>query len=172
MNQYQFERIVRDMAKEFGKIQKGRERHYEDDLCVIECNALYVHRRNPEADSRKMRKAILLALHDIDGRLRGVVKDLSEFEDDASLDLKHVILTAFDPFFNEELGKKLMERGVIDIETATHGELKQYYKIPIMCMLRIADSVETWMKNSGSNGYFLLLEDYVGYQVDRMTKNS
>lgn len=43
--------------------------------------------------------------------------------------------------------------------------LKNYYKLPIMCLLRIKDSIDTWEKRSGSDGYFDFIESYMGSQI-------
>ena len=43
--------------------------------------------------------------------------------------------------------------------------LYQYYKLPIMCLLRIKDSIDLWEKNSGANGYFDFIEGYMGAEI-------
>ena len=43
--------------------------------------------------------------------------------------------------------------------------LKNYYKFPIMCLLRIKDSIDTWEKQSGANGYFDFIENCMGSQI-------
>ena len=43
--------------------------------------------------------------------------------------------------------------------------LKGYYKLPVMCLLRIKDSIDTWEKQSGSDGYFDFIESYMGSQI-------
>ena len=43
--------------------------------------------------------------------------------------------------------------------------LKEYYKFPVMCLLRIKDSIDLWEKQSGSNGYFDFVENYMGDEI-------
>ena len=51
---------------------------------------------------------------------------------------------------NEEIREVL---GQMDAE-----HLHEYYKEPVMCLLRIKDSVDTWEKCGGSDGYFGFIE--------------
>ncbi len=44
--------------------------------------------------------------------------------------------------------------------------LREYYKEPVMCLLRIKDSVDTWEKRGGPNGYFDFKEQYTGTQIN------
>ena len=44
--------------------------------------------------------------------------------------------------------------------------LKNYYKEPCMCMLRIKESIDIWEKQAGSNGYFEFIERSIGNQID------
>ncbi len=43
--------------------------------------------------------------------------------------------------------------------------LKNYYKLPVMCLLRVKDSIDTWEKRFGANGYFEFIESYMGSQI-------
>jgi hypothetical protein len=53
----------------------------------------------------------------------------------------------------------------LQTEELTQEMLKNYYKLPVMCLLRIKDSVDTWDKRSGANGYFNFIESYMGSQI-------
>ena len=44
--------------------------------------------------------------------------------------------------------------------------LHEYYKEPVMCLLRIKDSVDTWEKRGGPDGYFDFIEQYMGAQIN------
>ena len=44
------------------------------------------------------------------------------------------------------------ENGRIALED--REELIRYYKEPVICLLRIKDSVAHWLKRRGSDGYF------------------
>ena len=48
--------------------------------------------------------------------------------------------------------------------------LTDYYKEPVLCMLRIKNSVELWLKKNGSNGYFDFLESYMGQEIPNDNK--
>lgn len=47
----------------------------------------------------------------------------------------------------------------------TQDMLKDYYKLPVMCLLRIKDSIDTWEKQAGADGYFDFVESYMGSQI-------
>ena len=64
MNQYQFEQIARQMEKKYGKIRNGEEGQHEMLLFPMESNLLKTHRKHPDANSRRLEEAILLALHE------------------------------------------------------------------------------------------------------------
>ena len=70
---------------------------------------------------------------------------------------------AFDPYTNMEvmeLLKQQTQTGEITLEM-----LKSYYKIPVMCLLRIKDSIDTWEKQAGADGYFDFIESYMGSKI-------
>lgn len=109
MQPYQFEKIYSQMAKEFGKIKLGQEDRYAMMLFPIESNALKIHRKNLESNSRRFREAIALALFDIKARYTGEEISLHPFRNADNEKLENAILMAFDPFTNEEVYNILME---------------------------------------------------------------
>ena len=70
---------------------------------------------------------------------------------------------AFDPFVNENVMKVLKKK--TRTRELTQEMLKSYYKIPVMCLLRIKDSIDTWEKQAGADGYFDFVESYMGSQI-------
>ena len=163
MQLYQFERIYSQMEKEFGKIRKGEEDVYSMLLLPLEGNVLKIHREFPLSNSRRLREAIALALFDIKGKCSGETADTGKFRNEDNEKLEKALLMAFDPYTNMEvmeLLKQQTQTGEITLEM-----LKSYYKIPVMCLLRIKDSIDTWEKQSGSDGYFNFIESYMGSQI-------
>ena len=160
MELYQFEKIYSQMEKEFGKIRKGEEEHYAMLLFPLEGNALKVHRAHPVSNSRRLREAIALVLFDIKEKYTGEQQDVSKFRNEDNARLEKALLMAFDPFSNEEVADLLKQQTQTD--KLTPEMLKRYYKEPIMCLLRIKDSIDTWEKKSGSDGYFVFIENYMG----------
>lgn len=62
--------------------------------------------------------------------------------------LETALLMAFDPYTNSEIKELLISRGrqhELDLK-----KMQQYYKIPVMCLLRIKASIDTWEKNAGT----------------------
>ncbi|MBQ9008074.1 MAG: hypothetical protein IJ088_01910 [Clostridia bacterium] len=110
-----------------------------------------------------MEEAILLVLHELNGRLTGTKPDTAKFETPANTRLRHVLLSAFDPETSEEIRDGLKEHHV-DLEDPFWA--KAYYGEYIICLLRILESVQNLTKQMGSNGYFTFLESFMGDKVE------
>lgn len=163
MNRYQFEQVARRMEKKYGKIRKGEEERHTMLLFPMESNLLKAHRKNPAANSRKVEGGILLALHEIEMRITGKQADVTGFETEENLILKDALLQAFDPFVNQELREALEQTGGTDIWNKE--ELEDYYKEPVICMLRIKESVKLMVENNGADGYFNFIEGMIGTKI-------
>ena len=158
MQIYQFEGIYTQMEREFGKIKKGEEDAYAMLLFPMESNVLKIHRANPESNSRRLREAVALVLFDIKSRYTEEVYDVEAFRNEDNRKLEEALLMAFDPFTNEQI-KRIPG---LELETA---ELRKFYKEPVMCLLRIKESIDSWEKRAGANGYFKFIEEYMGSQI-------
>ena len=164
MQLYQFERIYSQMEKEFGKVKKGEEEKYSMLLLPIEGNVLKIHRDYPLSNSRRLREAIALVLFDIKEKYTGEKIDASKFRNEENERLERALLMAFDPYTNENVMEILKQQ--FQVDELTQEKLKAYYKYPIMCLLRIKDSVDTWEKQSGADGYFEFIENYMGSHIN------
>ena len=162
MNQQQFEQITRTMERRYGKIRKGKEEDYAMMLFPMESNLLKTWRRHPDSNSRRLEEAILLALHAVKSHTDSKNGDYKKFETDENRRLKDALLAAFDPFENEEV-RKAVEGTGIDMED--RDAVNEFFRIPVMCMLRIKESVGHWEKRMGNNGYFRFLEGYLGAEI-------
>lgn len=169
MQLYQFERICSQMEKEFGKIRKGEEEDYSMLFFALEGNALKTHREFPQSNSRRLREAIALALFDIKEKYTGEKVDIKKFRNDDNEKLEKALLMAFDPYTNVEVMEHLKQ--IVKTDVFTQEMLKDYYKIPVMCLLRIKDSIDTWEKRSGADGYFDFIESYIGGQIEGSKMN-
>lgn len=163
MQLYQFERIYSQMEKEFDKVRKGEEEVYSMLLLPLEGNALKIHREFPSSNSRRLREAIALALFDIKERCTGEKADTEKFRNEDNEKLEKALLMAFDPYTNAKVMKLLKRQK--KTKELSQEMLKNYYKLPVMCLLRIKDSIDTWEKRSGANGYFDFIESYMGSQI-------
>ena len=126
------------------KIRKGEEGTYAMLLLPMEGNALKIHREFPESNSRRLREVIALVLFDIKENCSGEKCDTGSFRNAENERLEKALLMAFE---------------------LSQGQLKEYYKFPVMCLLRIKESIDTWEKRSGSNGYFDFIEGYMGREI-------
>lgn len=164
MQQYQFEKIYSQMEKEFGKIDKGEEEFHTMMFFTIESNLLKIHRQYPTSNSRRLKEAIALALFDIKSRCTNESFELDAFRNEENERLEQAVLMAFDPFTNEEIRTFINDE--TDIDLTDPDTLHGLYTEAVLCLLRIRESVETWEKRMGSNGYFEFAESYMGSQVE------
>ena len=169
MQLYQFERIYSQMEKEFGKIKKGEEETYTMLLLPMEGNALKTHRKYPASNSRRLREAIALVLFDIKEKYTGEIFDTKKFRNEDVERLEKALLMAFDPYTNREIMELLKQQ--LQTDEPTQEMLKNYYKLPVMCLLRIKASIDTWEKRSGANGYFDFIESCMGSQISGTEMN-
>ncbi|RKI41519.1 hypothetical protein D7V86_25850 [bacterium D16-51] len=160
MNQYQFEQIAKRMERRYGKIRKGEEEKHSMLLFPMESNLLKIHRKYPDANSRRLEEAILLALHEVEMHITGEQIDVRCFEGQENIRLKNALMQAFDPFTNREICDVLEHMEKIDFHDKK--ELENYYKEPVLCILRIQESVKTMLKRNGADGYFDFLERTIG----------
>lgn len=151
------------MKKEFGKIRKGEEEVYSMLLLPLEGNVLKVHREFPSSNSRRLREAIALVLFDIKERCAGEKTDTEKFRNEDNERLEKALLMAFDPYTNVEVMEFLKQQE--KTEELSQEMLKSYYQLPVICLLRIKDSIDTWEKQSGADGYFDFIESYMGSQI-------
>lgn len=70
---------------------------------------------------------------------------------------------SFDPYTNEEVMELLKQQETA--EGLPQEMLKNYYKVPVMCLLRIKASIGTWEKGFWADGYFDFMEGYMGSQI-------
>lgn len=164
MNSYQFERIVSHMAKKYGKIKKGDENLYNFILIPIEGNIWKRHRQHPQLSAVRLKEGLLLAIHTINGYIIGQKADTEAFETEDNLIFRDAVLAAVDPFSNEEIYSLLTEKG--EFHENDKAYLEQFYQEPIMCIIRILESVDFWSKINAGNGYFDSLEEYLGKDTE------
>ena len=168
MKLFEFEKVARKMEKQFGKISKGDEESHAMVVFPMEGNLLKINRKYPASNSRRLREAIFITLHQIDSYLTGEKADTGSFENEDNIRLKDALMYVFDPFSNEEVKAILTEKSELDLED--REQLESYYREPVQCILRILDSVDHWEKRSGSNGYFQFMENWLGEKVPRDDK--
>ena len=163
MQHYQFEKIFSQMEKEFGKVKSGQEEHHAMMLMPLESNALKIHRKYPSSNSRRLREAIALVLFDVKERCTGESINTASFRDEDNQRLELALLMAFDPFTNQEVKEVITSQTTIDL--SDHDQLHAYYVEPVSCLLRIKESIDTWVKQNGSDGYFDFIEQFMGSEI-------
>ena len=163
MQLYQFEKIYGQMEREFGKIKRGQEDDHGMMLFCLESNALRIHRKYPLSNSRRLREAIALVLFDIKARYTGEEINPDNFRNEDNIRLEQALLMAFDPFTNEEVQEIIAGNEKGDLKDPEF--LRNYYTEPVICLLRIKNSIDSWEKRMGANGYFDFVESYMGAEI-------
>lgn len=156
---YKLERISSRMAKEFGTIPKGQEELHAFMLHPMESNLLKLHRQNPGRNGRHAVEAIQMSLLTVDGYLREIEYDYSRFASAENQAFLHGLLMSFDPFTNPEIREIVMKK---DDNLAA----KEYFELPVKCLLRIEKSIQLWTGEWGRNGYFEFIEQQMGHLVE------
>ena len=166
VNSYNFNKISSNMSKEFGTIKRGGEIEYSMLLHPMESNLLKMSRLHKVKSGIAITEAIRICLFVIDGYLKNIEYDLADYETDKNKNFVYALLMSCDPFTNNELQNTAKKE--TDMNSA--DERREYFKIPIMCMLRIEKSIELWSKEYGPDGYIYFLEDQMGKTVMRDDK--
>ncbi|MCI9601750.1 MAG: hypothetical protein HFI17_14790 [Lachnospiraceae bacterium] len=162
VNQYKFDRISSSMQKEFGTIRQGEENTYDILLFPMEANMLKLYREKKSRNGRRAQEAVRICLFAIDSYLTGKEYDTTAVTAPESQELAHGLLMSFDPFTNAEIREAAEEQ--LDLNSAEG--LKAYFKVPVMCLIRIEKSIELWNRQMGPEGYFLFLEENMGSMVN------
>lgn len=166
INNYQFEKISSNMAKEFGTIKKGNEEEYSFILFTMEANLLKTNRIFKINNGRRVIEAIHACLFIVNGYLNQTEYELSEYITRENEPYIKGLLASFDPFTNEQIISVAgQEYNLESLE-----DLHEYFTIPVKCLLRIEDSVAVWTKSYGINGYFNFLENQLGQTVEHDDK--
>ena len=104
-----------------------------------------------------------MTLFDIKGNYSREKYDTDNFRNKENGRLEKALLMAFDPYTSNEIMKLLKEQFQMDM--LSQEQVKEYYKFPVMCLLRIKESIDTWEKHSCSDGYFDFIEGYMGKEI-------
>jgi hypothetical protein len=157
-----FERVTSNMARGFGRIKKGTEENFAFVLYPIEGNLLKINRKNGVSNGRRAMEAIKICLFKIEGYLNGWEYDFGQYLTDDNKEYVDVILYAVDPFVNEEIA------GIISQwhDMNSSEDMREYFSLPVKCLIRIDESIQTWTNQGGASGYFDFLENQLGVKID------
>lgn len=164
MNRYQFDKIYSRMEVDFGRIPKGQEHSHELFLFALESNAMLIHKKYPASNSQRMIEAIGLVLFTIREYCTGETADLSNIRNEDNVRLEHALLYAFDPFTNPDIKKTLTDfRSPVTLEDLRSNRdlSKKFYTEAVKCLCRIKRSADMWIKEMGSDGYFVFLNQTI-----------
>jgi len=129
----------------------------------MEGNLLKLHRQDSNRTGRHADEAIEMALLTVDGYLQQIEYDFDRFAAPENQIFLQGLLISCDPYINQELREVVMTND-------TAFDAKEYFRLPIQCLLRIEKSIDLWNEDLGSNGYFMFIEGELGYLVEQDDK--
>lgn len=147
---YDMKRILTRAQKEFGKIVRGTEEFYNPQLDYIEQAIYEIHEDIPINDY-ELQEAITIIIYDLKSYIDNIEYDYSDVVNDKSIKFAKELAKLFNPFVNDDI--KITEEGKKD--------LKGLFTLPIICLVRIYDSIDFWRDRYGKDGYFKMLEEMV-----------
>jgi hypothetical protein len=160
---YDLKRITSRMAQKFGRIYKGQEESYAMLLHSMESNMLKARTNLPDMTGNDAKEAVSISLFKIKGYLNNEVYDLDEYINDNTSALVHALMSSFDPFTNPSINGILSP--IKDLEDLQF--LRNYFSEPIMCLVRIDNSIDLWTKVNGKFGYFEFIENQLAGSFDK-----
>lgn len=146
---YDLKRIISRAKKDFGKIETGKEEAYYAYINFIERKILEINDANPISDY-DLQDVISITIYDLKRYTDSVDYDFSN-QPNNLVDYSKELQTVFNPFINDE----------IHITDYAKENLKELFTLPIMCLLRLHESIDTWRELKGKNGYFKMAEEMV-----------
>jgi len=166
-----FERISSLMIREFGTIKRGHEEEHAPTLLIIERNLLKMSHKTKNPNGRRAMEAVKIALFTINGYLNGWEYDFGKYLTPENKNFAHAILMAIDPFTNDTLREALGD----EYDWNSTEVVRQFFTLPVKCILRIESSMQTWTDRKGANGYFAFLQEHLSitrgdYQMDYVAK--
>lgn len=158
LKNFDFDRIVSKMQDSFGKLQDGEEDSYLNELFLIEkCITDFDKEKEGLRDSRIL-EALKIILFRIDGEINNREYQYSHLVPDLTLSLVDKLAFFLLPSANQELFQTLSEK----INLSEGNSLRELYKTPVLCILKIIKSTERWNQMYGMRGYL----DFIVEQFD------
>lgn len=147
---YDMKRILSRTEKEFGKIERGTEEDYNPQLDYIE-HAIYDVYFKLQITDYELQEAIPVIIYDLKTYIDNREYDYEDITDKKVIKIAKELEKLFNPFINSE----------IKINKLAKEDLKGLFTLPIICLVRIYDSITFWRERYGKNGYFKMLEEMV-----------
>lgn len=147
---YDMKGVISRAKKDFGSIARGTEGFYNPQLDYFEQNIYIIFCDIPISDN-ELKEVIEMIIYDLKGIIENKIYDYNELIEAKQIKFSEKLQLIFNPFLNNNI--KVNDDGLKD--------LKGLFTLPIMCLLRIYDSIDFWNKRYGKNGYYKMLEEMV-----------
>lgn len=150
LTNYDMHRVIARARKEFGIIKRGTEEDYNPQLDYFEHKIYEVHTKIPISES-ELKEAIEIIIYDVKSILDDKCYSYNAIRTKEQIEFAKELQMLFNPFINEE----------IKINKLGNANLKDLFTLPVICLLRIYDSIDFWHSYYGIGGYYRMLEEFV-----------
>lgn len=147
---YDLERILSRVEKEFGSIPRGMEEIFNPQLDYIEHGIYDVYEHIPISDY-DLQKVIQIIIYDLKSYIDKKQYDYTKLVDKKIIEYAKELEYLFNPFLNNDI--KVTKEGL--------DNLKDLFTLPIICLDRIYYSIDFWRNRYGKDGYFKMLKEMV-----------
>lgn len=155
LKNYDMTRVISRAKKEFGTIIRGTEEEYNPGLGYLEHAIYEIYTENPITDT-ELKEVIEMIIYDLKGKIDNIEYDYKNIRKVNQIEFAKDLEQLFNPFINENIKKNLKQ-----INLDNSDDLRKLFTFPIMCLLRIYDSIDFWNNHKGKNGYYRMLEELV-----------
>jgi len=94
--------------------------------------------------------------------LNGWEYDFWKYLTDENKAYLDAVLYAVDPFYNKEIAGIISEM----YDMNEKEDMREYFSLPVKCLIRIEESIQTRTNERGASGYFDFLESHLGVSID------
>lgn len=150
LQRFDMSRIISRMKKEFGEIAHGTEENYYPQLGYIEHAIHNIHQEYPISDT-ELSEVLEIVLYDLKSKIEDIDYDYSKVVTKKQIQFAKELEMLCNPFINKELSNALK-----NIDTKNQEDIKNLFRLPIIIILRIYDSIAFWRNYYGINGYYAL----------------
>ena len=150
LNNYDIKIIISRAKKEFGFIPRGEEELYNPQLDYLE-HFIYDIYKEISISDNELQEVIALIIYDVKGLIENKIYDYENIVNSNQITFAKRLQMLFNPILNKD----------IKINKNAKNNLKEIFILPIMCLLRIYDSIDFWRNRYGKNGYYRMLEEMV-----------
>lgn len=152
---------IRRLEFKYHKLSSAEEKELQTVFYALKHNILIAAKINQNIKGEHVPLAIYAAIEQMEDRLNGA-SNPGDNTCEAVAEIKHALLSAFDPFETPEIANILQKTyNIYD-----SAWLEWYYRQPIRCLIHMLYAAELWNGDTHiKNGYLSFLRSTIGKAV-------